>query len=161
MIIRELHPNEWKIYRDIRLESLKNEPLAFLSNYEGMLERTEESWREGLIATTKPRSFILFAIKNNEAIGMIGTYQDNGDEEIGIINLFGVYVRPQYRGTGVAEKLMEEVVKRTKAIKSIKKIRCKVYYDHITAQKFYEKIGFNKFGEAPKLHRDRLELILK
>lgn len=156
--IRELKPGEWKIYRDIRLEALKNEPLAFISAYSDVLKRTEESWRDGLIRTTNPNSFILFAFKNSKAVGLMGTYQKDDDNHLGIINMFTVYVRPKYRGTGVTQELMTKIIKESSQIPGIKKIRLAVHYDQISAQRFYKSVGFKKYGEDPSRNRYLMEL---
>ncbi len=42
IVTKSLSPERWKEYADLRLEALKNDPLAFGSSYEEELQLREE-----------------------------------------------------------------------------------------------------------------------
>jgi ribosomal protein S18 acetylase RimI-like enzyme len=155
--IRELKPDEWEIYRDIRLKALKDEPDAFISTYDETSKRAESEWRQKLIS--QERSFTLFAFRNGKAIGMMGTYQDSSDNQ-GVLDLFGVYVLREHRGTGVAQELMKNIISRARKIPGVTKIRLECEYSQIAARRFYEKVGFKKYDDNPDRKRVLMELAL-
>ncbi len=46
--IVKLNPNEWEKYRNIKLESLRVEPKAFISTYNELKNYPLGHWKEGL-----------------------------------------------------------------------------------------------------------------
>ena len=44
-----LAPEEWQLYKQIRLEALLNEPQAFASSFAEVMERPDSHWQERLI----------------------------------------------------------------------------------------------------------------
>jgi GNAT superfamily N-acetyltransferase len=52
-----------------------------------------------------------------------------------------MYVKPEYRGKGVNQKIVE-VLKQWSLGKGITELRLQVYYDNMNAIKAYEKAGF-------------------
>lgn len=54
-----------------------------------------------------------------------------------------MYVRPDYRGKGVNQKIIK-ALQQWSAAKGISEIRLDVYYENVPAIKAYEKAGFSK-----------------
>ena len=97
--VKKLSPDRWKDYRDLRLEALQNDPLAFGSSYEEEETITQDE-QEIRIDNA------LFAPSNNKPIGMIVSVINNNIETKHIANIFGVYVQKEYRDPGVSKKLV-------------------------------------------------------
>jgi ribosomal protein S18 acetylase RimI-like enzyme len=57
-----------------------------------------------------------------------------------------MYVSNQFRGKGIAKKLIEELLKRVEKIKDIEQINLTVISNNHNAKKLYEKFGFETFG---------------
>jgi ribosomal protein S18 acetylase RimI-like enzyme len=57
-----------------------------------------------------------------------------------------MYVSKQYRGMGIARRLIEEVVMKAKWLKDIEQINLTVISNNENAKKLYEKLGFETFG---------------
>jgi ribosomal protein S18 acetylase RimI-like enzyme len=96
----------------------------------------------------KEDSFTLGAYLHNELVGVVSFTRDGFDREKlrhkGI--LFRMYVSKQYRGMGIARRLIEEVVLRSKRLKDIEQINLTVISNNENAKKLYEKLGFETFG---------------
>ena len=146
MHITTLSKNEWKQFRDIRLEALKNDPLAFGSTYKEGLQKTDEEWQ---LPLTKETSHLLFAKDGDEVIGMIASYQDEGEKCKHVAYVWGVYVRELYRGKGIAKKLFEVLFEKLKALHVIK-INLNVNTTQEHAKRLYESLGFETVGTAHK-----------
>jgi RimJ/RimL family protein N-acetyltransferase len=141
--ISRVNADRWQDYRDLRLEALKNEPQAFSSSYE----------EEQLIAETVWRTRIenaLFAIENGKLVSMAGFIRYNHIKTNHVCEIFGVYVRPEYRGKGIGKQLISTVIKEIKNIKGIKKIRIGVNPTQKAAEHIYLKLGFEPVGLLKK-----------
>jgi RimJ/RimL family protein N-acetyltransferase len=99
---------------------------------------------------TKDRndSFTLGAYIDGELAGVVSFARDGIDREKlrhkGI--LFRMYVSKDFRGQGVAKKLIEELIHRVKEIRDIEQINLTVIANNTNAKTLYEKMGFVSFG---------------
>ena len=102
---------------------------------------------------TKDRndSFTLGAYVENVLAGVISFTRDGEDREKlrhkGLLST--MYVSTEFRGHGIAKKLLEETINRVKAIPGIEQINLIVVSTNARAKQLYEKFGFKKFGTEP------------
>jgi ribosomal protein S18 acetylase RimI-like enzyme len=93
-------------------------------------------------------SFTLGAYSENQLAGIVSFTRDGGDREKlrhkGV--LFRMYVSKDFRGQGIAKKLIEKLVERVKQIADIEQINLTVIANNDNAKKLYEKFGFITFG---------------
>lgn len=96
----------------------------------------------------KVDSFTLGAYSGNQLAGIVSFARDGGDREKlrhkGV--LFRMYVSKDFRGQGIAKKLIETLVERVKQIADIEQINLTVIANNDNAKKLYEKFGFITFG---------------
>lgn len=97
--VRPLEVEDWQLFREIRLTALKESPEAFVATHEEESVRDEEFWRDRL-----QRSQRLLAERDGEAIGTASV--GSAPEQEGAAQLFGLWVHPSARGTGVATALV-------------------------------------------------------
>lgn len=97
-------------------------------------------------------SFSLGAYSDNELVGVVSFARDGKDREKlkhkGI--LFRMYVSRDFRGQGIAKKLIEKVIERVKQISDIEQINLTVIANNDKAKKLYEKFGFVTFSSESK-----------
>lgn len=99
---------------------------------------------------TKDRNdnFTLGAYAENVLAGVVSFARDGEDREKlrhkGI--MFTMYVSKEFRGQGIAGKLLEELIKRVKTISDIEQINLVVIANNSRAKQLYEKFGFEKYG---------------
>ncbi|WP_281228811.1 GNAT family N-acetyltransferase [Flavobacterium aquiphilum] len=93
-------------------------------------------------------SFTLGAYSYKELVGVVSFARDGGDREKlrhkGI--LFRMYVSKNFRGQGIAKKLIEKLIERVKQIPDIEQINLTVIANNDNAKKLYEKFGFVTYG---------------
>ena len=138
--IKKLSESRWKDFKDLRLESLKTEPAAFGSSYEEEIRLSKKEWKRRINNS-------LFAFLNEKPIGMIVYIFNNKIKTNHIANIFGVYVKKEYRGRGIGKKLIESAISQIKKNKNIIKINLTVNPKQKSAVKLYEKYGFKIVGK--------------
>ncbi len=97
--VRALSEDEWDEYRSIRLEALRESPEAFVATYAEEEQYDEDFWRLRM-----RRSQRLLAEVDGEAVGTASV--GFSEEEDHVAELFGLWVTPSLRGTGLATKLV-------------------------------------------------------
>ena len=85
--------------------------------------------------------------ENNKIVGYIYCYVNN--ESIGILD--ALYIEEEYRGLGIATKLIELAINWLKDEKLVKLIEISVMDKNELAKKLYKKLGFQKFKETLRI----------
>mgnify|MGYP001187627734 CR=1 FL=1 len=106
--VRVLEEENWSEYRDVRLRALRESPEAFVASAEEEEAYDESRWRERM-----RRSRRLLAEEDDAVLGVasLGDYQ--AEPTMG--ELFGLWVDPTRRGTGVARRLLEAAAAQARA----------------------------------------------
>ncbi|QDO89866.1 GNAT family N-acetyltransferase [Ornithinimicrobium ciconiae] len=99
--VRVLEEENWSEYREARLRALKESPEAFVASAEEEESYDEARWRDRM-----QRSRRLLAEQDGALLGVVSV-GSHKIEEPGVGELFGLWVEPARRGTGVARKLLE------------------------------------------------------
>ena len=141
--IKKLASSRWKDYRALRLEALKNDPIAFGSSYNEEIKLSNNEWKRRIKNS-------LFALLNDKPIGTIVYIFENKTKTKHIANIYGVYVKKEYRGQGVGKKLVESAISLIKKNKNIIKINLNVNPKQKAAVKLYKKYGFKTIGVLKK-----------
>lgn len=93
-------------------------------------------------------SFTLGAYVDNLLAGIVSFERDGNDREKlrhkGI--LFRMYVSKEFRGKGIAKKLIDELINRVREIDDIEQINLTVIANNANAKMLYEKFGFTTFS---------------
>ncbi|WP_458126009.1 N-acetyltransferase family protein [Paenibacillus sp. Z3-2] len=152
-IIRNIQRDEADLYWPLRLEALKTHPEAFgasfeLSNQLPMSEVQERIHNE-------PDDYILGAYTEAGTLaGMMGFKREYGLKLRHKGMIWGVYVAPQYRGCGLASRLLREVLDRGRHLEDMKQINLSVVTTNESARRLYERYGFEVYG----IERNALEV---
>lgn len=127
------------LYRDIRLESLKVAPDAFLADYE-----SEAALPLDQFASRIAGSVALGAFRGDELLGLAGYYVERHPRMAHKGMLWGVYVRPAARGTGLARRLVEAVLDH--AAGHVEALNLVVERGNTPARRLYTALGFVEYG---------------
>ena len=141
--IGSLKEDEWEKLKEIRLEALKGDPIAFGSAYEEEINRPESHWRSRI-----PCAIIAF--DNQKVVGLMSYKDEDRVKTKHKSGIYSVYVSPEYRGKGVGKKLLTETLRRIKLNPDIIKINLTVNPLQTSAVKLYESFGFKAVGTLSK-----------
>jgi RimJ/RimL family protein N-acetyltransferase len=140
-IRRLAHENEADValFRDIRLEALKVNSEAFGSTFE-----TENAhaltWFSDRLSTTT----VLGAFRDAKLVAMAGFAIQQGQKRTHKGLLWGRYVRPVARGTGVGRRLIEAVLDLAR--QHVELIQLTVVKENAQARRLYASLGFLDYG---------------
>ncbi|WP_392543205.1 GNAT family N-acetyltransferase [Oryzobacter telluris] len=98
--VRPLGVDEWEQYRSVRLTALQESPDAFVASHAEEEAETEEFWKARM-----QRSVRLLASREGAPVG-IASVGVAGDDQPEAAQLFGLWVTPEARGSGVATALV-------------------------------------------------------
>jgi ribosomal protein S18 acetylase RimI-like enzyme len=148
MNIRLLTAADADAFWHLRLEALRNDSPAFADSTEEHLSTTVEMAREKLAAADPARDFVVGRFEDGNLIGTAGFFRRANNKERHKGHIWGVYVRPESRGKGVASQLMQEIVRRARAMDGIEQITL-VASANLPAQRLYKSLGFESYGVEP------------
>ena len=92
MSVRRLGPDDWEVFRDIRLRSLADSPDAFGST----LER-EQAFDRGRLAAAASRGPVYVVLDDPRPVAVGGVFDDDG-----VLHVWGMWTDPAHRGRGHA-----------------------------------------------------------
>jgi len=149
MDIRLLNADDAEVFWHLRLEALRNDPASFADSTEEHLETTIETARERLASGDAASNFVMGAFEDGKLIGTAGFFRRPNNKERHKGHIWGVYVRPESRGKGVASTLMKEIVSRARALDGLEQITL-VASANLPAQRLYKALGFESYGIEPR-----------
>jgi GNAT superfamily N-acetyltransferase len=145
LVIRTTGEDDWQAVRALRLEMLRDTPIAYADTLERSLGYDEAEWRRRARRGEGPNQTAVVAIEGDRWVGTMSCYVP--DQSTGPM-LVGVYVAPDRRGdeAGVTRALLDEI-ERWAAARS-DTLRLEVHEDNPRARRFYERLGFRADGTA-------------
>ncbi|MBC7876452.1 MAG: GNAT family N-acetyltransferase [Anaerolineales bacterium] len=113
IIIRHAESSDLGSFRELRLEALKNHPTAFGADYEETPTHPNEYWQERL-KMNRNKEALFFAEHNGQLVGMTGIFCNLSKKSSHDSMIWGVYVRPEWRGQHLSERLIHSCLKWAK-----------------------------------------------
>ena len=141
--IRRLPAERWDDYRRLRLEALKSGPAAFASSVEEEETLSEGDWKRRI-------QNVFFAMSGDKPVGMIVCAVSGRLKTRHTADIFGAYVRGEYRGKGIGGALLRAALSEIRKNKEVVKVRLSVNPEQKAAVKLYKKAGFVVIGRAQK-----------
>lgn len=145
--MRRLGPDEWRIYRGVRLRALREAPTAFGSTLARERGLAEADWRARLEARAQ-----FVAIAGSRTVGTAAGIQ----AEPGAAELVSMWVSPRFRGTGVANLLVLAVLNWARA-EGFGSVHLWVAAENRAAERLYARHRFTRTGATQPVIAGRPE----
>ena len=146
--VRRIVDADWDRYRTLRLRALRSDPLAFGSTWARESTFTESLWRERThrAASSSEAASWLAENAGGDLVGTAGVFWEEPSYVV-----WGMWVDPDYRGTGVGGRLLDEVLRWTSLDHPTAEVRLSVNPTQVAAVRLYLDRGFRRTGKVEPL----------
>jgi RimJ/RimL family protein N-acetyltransferase len=148
MEIRALSSADAESFKAIRRDGLENSPRSFSESLAEHDALSPKEFAKRLASSTSGDSCIIGAFIDSELVGVAGFGRNPRTKLSHKGMIWGVYVRPAFRGAGIARAILLEVIRRAKTIDGLDQINLTVA-EGTPAKQLYLSLGFEVFGHEP------------
>lgn len=128
----------------LRQEALAAHPAAFGSSL-----AEESASLPAWLAAHLDAGEVFGAWEGSDLVGMAGLWRETAEKRRHRGGLWGLYVRPAWRGHGVGEMLGCHVLERAAAA-GLEQVHLAVAVDNLPARALYDRLGFLACGIEPR-----------
>lgn len=141
--IKRLGLQDWKLWKQLRLEALQVSPENFRSSYE-----EESNWSDAQFQNSLLELDVFAAFVDGEiaACATFNILELLKTKHRGMIR--GLYTKPKFRGNGIAKALMEVVIAHAK--ERVVQLHLNCVVNNNSALGLYQKYGFRIYGTEPR-----------
>jgi GNAT superfamily N-acetyltransferase len=145
--VRRIEAADWPRFRQLRLEALRDSPLAFVEQHDQALAQPDQHWQERVERGAGAADSATFvAVDAGELVGKATCFIEPEVTAYVSAHLVGVYVRPPSRGSGVAEAVVAAAVGWAREEAHAARVRLFVIETNDRAMAFYRRLGFTPTG---------------
>ena len=147
MHVRRLTPADASEFQALRLAGLKDEPVSFASSYEEEKDLPASTIEERL--AIKSDRGLFGAFENERLVGLVALGREDLNNLSHKALIWGMYVKPEFRGKGMARALMCEALSLARSVREVKQVNLCANARNLAAIQLYESLGFKSFGHEP------------
>jgi ribosomal protein S18 acetylase RimI-like enzyme len=145
--VRKLVPSDAEAFQAVRLQALREDPIAFASSYEEERDLPLATIAERLVATDDRA--IVGAFDGPLLVGLAAWHREEMRKLHHKGFVWGVFVKESHRGHGLARRLLEAVIALARRADGILLLNLTAYADNQRAIALYESLGFVIYGREP------------
>jgi ribosomal protein S18 acetylase RimI-like enzyme len=146
--VRSLRPDEWRVWRDLRMQALADSPDAFRETIDRAKDRTESEWIAAAATARETDRRLLVAEHDGRPVGMAVIVVSATDPHQA--NLYAMWVQPTARRLGLGRALLNAAIAwaETNGLSGIILI---VTEGNDAARQLYREAGFIETGAREPL----------
>lgn len=164
--IRLLTRQDAPAYQALRLQSLQQNPEAFLSTYESESQLHDQAFAEHLDWAYHPPCFGYFGIFiHDQLVGYLQAGKNFLEKQAHVAALYNLYISHQVRHHGLASRLMQTVLDRLQHEAQIERVYLSCTAKNPAAYRLYRRLGFQRIGIKAKavkwqgVYDDEIEMV--
>ncbi|BAS26747.1 GNAT family N-acetyltransferase [Limnochorda pilosa] len=138
-LIRSFLPDEWQLWKSLRLQALADSPNAFGSTLDGERQQIDSHWTELIASSSLADRDFLLAERDGRPVGMARVGPSEGDASQA--GLFSMWVMPSERGLGVGRALVDAAIDWARS-KGVSEVILHVTEGNDEAKRLYLSSGF-------------------
>jgi len=150
--IRRIQPSGMDQWFTMRIQSLRDSPSAFLASPETELAQGVEFFR-ARIAEGGNDNVIFGCFDGQDLVGALGIVREGQLKARHKAFIWGVYVRPHYRGKKIGNQLLQTALDFARNTMAVEQVNLSVDSSRIPAKTLYTNMGFKKWGTESRAVR--------
>ena len=151
--VRPIRADDLPAYKALRLEALQAHPEAYSSDYADQAGDPDSVWSGRIQSSLEGKwSRIFLAEDSGELAALLAAYRDKGAKVCHSAMLVNVYVRPKWRGQGLADRMVQEAISWARSV-GVRIVRLTVITSNTRAIRCYTRCGFRVCGIQPQVIR--------
>ena len=143
--IEQITRDNLELFKSVRLEALRESPLAFGSTYTKEVAFTDAEWLARLERWNGEKGIGFLAMDGEVGCGIAGALVEGEDGSRA--TLVSMWTAPAYRKRGVGKMLVTAVLEWAKE-RGVETVELLVTGINDGAMRFYERLGFVKTGRT-------------
>jgi RimJ/RimL family protein N-acetyltransferase len=137
IIVRQFRPEEWRLFKEVRLRALQSDPGVFGSNYAREVAFPDEEWQTRL-KNPLSASFGVFA--DGKLVGITGVYIGEGESDTA--SFVADWLEKDWRGKGISGEMYAARIAWVKARPTIRRMTIAYRESNLRASKAGQRYGF-------------------
>jgi RimJ/RimL family protein N-acetyltransferase len=149
VLIRPLAPSDASAFRALRIRALIDHPEAFGRTPEEV--DSVEVWAERLrVDAGSDLDCLLGAFEGERLLGVAGCHRERAIKQRHVVHIWGVYVVPEHRRTGLGRRIFATAVDRARTWPGVEQIWLDVTTVNTGARALYASCGFKSVAIKPR-----------
>ncbi|MFP1626151.1 GNAT family N-acetyltransferase [Streptomyces sp. 5K101] len=169
-VIRPVRAEEWAKARELRLAALQDPlaSIAFLEKYEDAVARPDSFWQERTASAAAGREVVQFVGEAPDGSwhGTLSLLVERPGTEVRVgkpasveqTHVVAVFVRPEARGSGLADELFRTALEWSWALESpqVERVRLIFHAGNARAEALYRRAGFVPSADPSPIPGDEM-----
>ena len=147
LTVRALTQLDADAFKALRLEAIDDAPTAVWPTREEEQAKTSDFVRAQL--TQSDRQIVMGAFDDDALVGIAGLRRESLKQVEHKALLWGVFVRPLFRRTGIARRMLDALFDQARA-QGVLQIALCVNTHNLRARQLYVSLGFVSYGIEPR-----------
>lgn len=151
MTLKLLAPEDYEVFKRIRLEALRTVPEAFASSERDWAALPDEEWQQRL-----RNNAVVVCFRDEEPVGIMGLMRQQASKMAHRATIIMVYLRESERSAGRAVAMLDLLLDHARTV-GVRQVELAVSAENPAAIRFYLREGFQEIGRIPGgiLHEGR------
>lgn len=148
-LIRATAPADLEALIEMRLEALRDNPTVFGGDYEQSLKQPQNYWLSRFLPEPNAGQVVVTEADDGQLLGTAGISRQIGPKTLHSASIWGVYVRPEYRGQRMTGAMLEACFAWGRS-RGVLIVKLGVVTANLPAIRSYQRAGFSIYGTEPQ-----------
>lgn len=149
--IRELGPEDWRLFRDFRLEALRAAPGVFSTSFDEARARADATWAATL---SDPDNAVFGVFDVDRMIALTSVFTSRDDPERRTALLAMSFIDPAYRGRGLSGMLYDARLDWVRRRPGFRRVVVSHRRSNTASMRANQRYGFRLIDESPRVWPD-------
>lgn len=146
IFIKDLPTERWEEFKKLRIEAIRESPVAFSQDVSDIVNTPDKEWIEILEKALDGELLLYFVESNGELIALAGARFYTKEKIKHNAFLDSLHVSPAFREMGIGGELLKKRIEFIVERGGIKNIICEIFSSQVASIELHKKFGFTQGG---------------